>query len=197
MSENLEIEYKTMLSERDFIRITDYFQLKEEDFFLQVNTYFDTSAFHLKQMNIGLRIRTLPDAAEITLKVPAKDGLLEITDPITPEQAEEIIRSRIFPKNSEVSQKLQDLTINTPLHVIGQLKTKRAQKNLPQGLLALDESWYNQNHDYELELEVADAFTGKKAFYNLLNTLNIKEISGLNKIQRMLLSSPSYSSDTD
>ncbi|MGC6769915.1 CYTH domain-containing protein [Enterococcus sp. LJL51] len=197
MSENLEIEYKTMLSERDFIRITDYFQLKEEDFFLQVNTYFDTSAFHLKQMNIGLRIRTLPDAAEITLKVPAKDGLLEITDPITPEQAEEIIHSRIFPKNSEVSQKLQDLTINTPLHVIGQLKTKRAQKKLPQGLLALDESWYNQNHDYELELEVADAFIGKKAFYNLLNTLNIKEISGLNKIQRMLLSSPSYSSDTD
>lgn len=57
MSKNLEIEYKTMLSEESFFRITDYFQLKEEDFFVQVNTYFDTLDSQLKQMNAGLRIQ--------------------------------------------------------------------------------------------------------------------------------------------
>lgn len=189
MSENLEIEYKTMLSKETFFRITDYFQLREEDFFVQVNTYFDTSDLQLKQMNAGLRIRSFADGAEITLKLPDKVGLLEITDNISLQQADEIIQSEIFPEHSEVFQKLAQLNIVTPLHKIGQLKTKRAQKKLPQGLLALDESWYNNDHDFELELEVTDAVSGRIAFEGLLNTLNIKETNAPNKIQRMMLSS--------
>ncbi|MBL1226453.1 CYTH domain-containing protein [Enterococcus sp. BWR-S5] len=189
MSKNLEIEYKTMLSEETFFRITDYFQLKEEDFFIQVNTYFDTLDSQLKQMNAGLRIRTFADNAEITLKLPATVGLLEINDEVSLKQAEEISQSGVFPENSEVFQKLSQLNIVTPLHKIGQLKTKRAQKKLPQGLLALDESWYNNDHDYELELEVTDAESGRKAFEQLLSTLTIKEINAPNKIQRMMSSS--------
>lgn len=189
MSESLEIEFKTMLSEETFFRITDYFQLNEEDFFVQVNTYFDTPDLQLKHLNAGLRIRSFTDSAEITLKLPEKVGLLEITDEVSLKQADEIIQSGVFPENSAVFQKLTKLNIVTPLHKIGQLKTKRAQKKLPQGLLALDESWYNNDHDYELELEVTDAISGRKAFEQLLNTLTIKEINAPNKIQRMMLSS--------
>nr|WP_086349138.1 CYTH domain-containing protein [Enterococcus sp. 9E7_DIV0242]OTP15856.1 hypothetical protein A5888_002070 [Enterococcus sp. 9E7_DIV0242] len=119
MSKNLEIEYKTMLSEESFFRITDYFQLKEEDFFVQVNTYFDTLDSQLKQMNAGLRIRSFTDSAEITLKLPEKVGLLEITDTISLTQVQEITKSGVFPENSEVFQKLLQLNITTPLHKIG------------------------------------------------------------------------------
>ena len=197
MSKNLEIEYKTLLSKENFFRVSDYFQLKESDFFVQVNTYFDTSDLQLKQRNSGLRIRTLPNEAELTLKIPDQVGLLEITDSLTLQQAHQMIQSFVLPEHSEVLHKLNELTINTTaLHSIGELKTKRAQKKLPQGLLALDESWYNNIHDFELELEVEDAFQGKKAFEQLLDTLSLTQTSAPNKIQRMFLSS-THQSVTD
>ncbi|MBL1229780.1 CYTH domain-containing protein [Enterococcus sp. BWB1-3] len=192
MSKDLEIEYKTLLSKENFFRTAEYFKFKETDFFIQMNTYFDTFDFQLKERAIGLRIRTLPDKAEVTLKIPNTVGLLEITDSLSFEQANKMIHAFKLPKESEVFQKLKELNIDSPLQVIGELKTKRAQKKLPQGLLALDESWYNDTHDFELELEVEDAVTGKIAFNELLDTLSIEKISGPNKIQRMMLSAPSH-----
>lgn len=66
------------------------------------------------------------------------------------------------------------------------IKTARAEKQIPQGLLALDESWYNQQHDFELELEVTEAESGKQAFQTLMADLNIPITLAPNKIQRMM-----------
>ncbi|MTD41587.1 CYTH domain-containing protein [Erwinia sp. CPCC 100877] len=190
MSENLEIEFKTLLTETEFSQTVNYFHLKETDFFTQNNYYFDSADFQLKERRFGLRVRTLANNAEITLKIPDTDGLLEINDSLSVETAQHIVATQTLLDYGNVYDKLTSLGINKDnLRLIGSLTTKRAEKKLPQGLLALDESWYNQKHDFELELEVADAAVGRKDFLSLLNTLNIKESPAPNKIQRMMLSS--------
>ncbi len=190
MSENLEIEFKTLLSIEEFSRVIDYFQLKEEQFFTQINYYFDSADFQLRKRRMGLRVRVLSDNAEITLKVPEKVGLLEINDALSVKEANAIVESATLPTIGNVYTKLNQLGIDqSDLRLIGSLTTKRAEIKLPQGLLALDESWYNKQHDFELELEVSDATNGKKDFLSLLDTLTIKESPSPNKIQRMMLSS--------
>lgn len=189
MSENIEIEFKTLLSIEEFSRITDYFQLKESHFFTQINYYFDSADFQLKKRRIGLRVRILSNNAEITLKIPEKVGLLEINDALSVSEAQHIVESAALPDDGNVYSRLTDLGIcPRDLRLIGCLTTKRAEIKLPQGLLALDESWYNKQHDFELELEVQDAQNGRADFLSLLETLNIKESPSPNKIQRMLLS---------
>ncbi|WP_375179620.1 CYTH domain-containing protein [Enterococcus rotai] len=190
MSENLEIEFKTLLSIEEFSRVIDYFQFKEEQFFTQINYYFDSADFQLRKRRMGLRVRVLSDNAEITLKIPEKVGLLEINDALSVEEAKAIVESATLPTIGNVYNKLNQLGIDqSDLRLIGSLTTKRAELKLPQGLLALDESWYNEQHDFELELEVNDATNGKKDFLSLLDTLTIKESPSPNKIQRMMLSS--------
>lgn len=190
MSENLEIEFKTLLSIEEFSRTVNYFQLKEKDFFEQTNYYFDSADFQLRKRHMGLRVRLLSNNAEITLKIPEKVGLLEINDTLSIKEAQSIVESATLPNFGNVYNKLNALGIDkNDLRLIGDLTTKRAEKKLPQGLLALDESWYNGQHDFELELEVSDADNGKKDFIALLDTLTIKESPSPNKIQRMMLSS--------
>ena len=67
-----------------------------------------------------------------------------------------------------------------------ELTTRRAEFSVTEGLLALDESWYGQSHDYELELEVSEASSGKRAFLSLLDRLHISYRPAKNKIIRAL-----------
>ncbi|MHC5229994.1 CYTH domain-containing protein [Enterococcus sp. LJL99] len=190
MSKNLEIEFKTLISKNDFSRLKNYFRLEENDFFMQENHYFDTIDFILKQKNSGLRVRLFSNSAELTLKTPEIVGLLETTDILSLQQAHHIISNERLPLEGFVYDKLISFGINpSALRLIGSLKTKRAEKKLPQGLLALDESWYNQQHDFELELEVVNSIHGKADFLLLLDQLDLTEKPAQNKIQRMLASS--------
>ena len=176
MSEHLEIEFKTLVSPQDFKRLIDHFAIQKTDFFTQTNHYFDTDDFQL-----------LADRGELTLKVPAPEGLLEINDPLSLETANHFIKKNQLPTEGAVAKKLQELGIEiASIHLIGSLKTARAEKQIPQGLLALDESWYNQQHDFELELEVTEAESGKQAFQTLMADLNIPITLAPNKIQRMM-----------
>ncbi len=187
MSQHLEIEFKTLVTEDDFARLLTHFQITKEQFFTQTNYYYDSRDFKLKEQRMGLRIRVLSDRTELTLKVPATDGLLEINDDHSLEAAQQFITTASLPTSGLVYDKLRQLAIKpSDLHIIGSLKTTRAERTIPQGLLALDESWYNNHHDFELELEVADAATGKKAFQKLMADLAIPVTKAPNKIQRMM-----------
>lgn len=194
MSENLEIEFKSLLTETEFLDLLNYFQITEHDFFTQTNYYFDSTDLQLKQLHMGLRIRILPSTAEFTLKIPTKEGLLEINEPLTVDSALVIIHSQQLPESGIVYDRLMRLGIQArTLHLIGSLKTKRAEKQIAEGLLALDENWYGNQHDFEIELEVSDATSGKKNFVSLLKKLMIKEKNAYNKIQRMMsASSPQH-----
>lgn len=182
----VEIEFKTLLSAEKYRELCEYYQLNEDAFHTQTNVYFDTPTHDLQTLKCGLRIRQYADYGEITLKTPQTVGLLETTDPLTLEECQNYIASQSIPKK-EVYQTLLDLgVVPEKLAVIAELTTKRAEFPINEGLLALDESWYNQQHDYELELEVNDHKKGKIAFESYLNQFNIPYSPAKNKIVRAI-----------
>ena len=67
----------------------------------------------------------------------------------------------------------------------GKLTTKRAEFPIEEGLLAIDESWGDNLHDFELELEVG-CICGKNCFYKFLKRFSLPYRPAKNKIQRML-----------
>ena len=186
MSRSLEIEYKSMLTAEEYQRVKTQLKLSETDFFVQTNHYFDSADWQLRSRQMGLRIRQFPDKAELTLKLPQPTGLLEVTDPLTLTEAQTILTTKHLPAG-HVTAELEQQGINPrQLQPIGSLTTKRAEVALPEGLLALDESWYGTEHDYEIELEVTDALSGAQNFQLLLNKWQILKKGAKNKVQRMI-----------
>lgn len=190
MSENLEIEFKSLVTETEFSKLLTYFEITEANYVTQTNYYFDSTSLQLKQNQMGLRIRILPDTAELTLKIPAADGLLEVNESLTRDLAMTLIKLNQLPEQGIVYNRLTRLGFSVKdLAIIGSLKTKRAEKKIPEGLLALDESWFGNQHDFEIELEVSNSHQGKQAFMSLLKRLNIKEKTAPSKIHRMMIAS--------
>ncbi|WP_165005396.1 MULTISPECIES: CYTH domain-containing protein [unclassified Enterococcus] len=187
MSQMLEIEFKTMLTEKEYHQLLEYYQLTPENFHIQTNIYFDTPEEELKKKNSGLRVRLLDDHAEYTLKTPAEDGRLETTDTLDKKHAADLIEKNELPREGVVSKKLEELSVDpSQLIKTGELVTKRAEFHIDEGLLAIDQSWGQQLNDFELELEVKDASNGKEAFEQLLKRFSLPYRPAKNKIQRML-----------
>ncbi|WP_438716776.1 CYTH domain-containing protein [Enterococcus sp. AZ109] len=186
MNESIEIEYKTMLTQQEYHQLINYYQLNSSQFVTQTNLYFDTLDYQLKEKNMGLRIRFLDSRAEVTLKIPQKVGLLEVTDKITQSDVDKAIKTEQFPKDTQrVSHVLLSEAIKPDdLRLIGSLVTKRAELDISEGKLAIDENWYQNQHDYELELEVQDSGRQKSDFFALLNYFSIPYRPAMNKIVR-------------
>ncbi|EUJ26736.1 hypothetical protein PCORN_14524 [Listeria cornellensis FSL F6-0969] len=68
MSQELEIEFKNMLTASEYDLLMNEFRLEEADFFTQTNYYFDTADFQLKERLAALRIRKRELHYELTLK---------------------------------------------------------------------------------------------------------------------------------
>lgn len=184
MTEQIEIEYKTLLTNVQFEAIKAKYA-PEKNAFVQENYYFDTPDFRLKQLHCGLRIRTFEDVAECTLKTPLKEGVLETTDHLSLKQAQTLLQNKVISSHGIVAQKLVSMGIQAnQVHLLAHLKTARIQINLPSGELALDESWYGKSHDYELELEVSEASKGKQDFLDLLAEFDIDYQPAKNKVLR-------------
>lgn len=77
MTQEIEIEFKNLLTKSEFLKLSEALCMKEHDFKQQVNHYFDTKDFSLKQKKSALRIREKDGAFVLTLKEPAAVGLLE------------------------------------------------------------------------------------------------------------------------
>lgn len=56
-NQNIEIEFKNMLTKEEYELLLTHFQVGKEDLFEQENHYFDTSDFALKANHSALRIR--------------------------------------------------------------------------------------------------------------------------------------------
>lgn len=187
MSKTLEIEYKSMLTEKEYNQLIQYYQLKPKDFTVQTNIYFDTPDFQLAKKNCGLRIRLLDTYAEYTLKTPEVDGRLETTDTLTKGTVDSYLDQHILPSSGIVFHKLSDLNVDPELLIeTGKLTTQRAEFKVAEGLLAIDQSFGENLHDFELELEVSDANAGKIAFEQFLKAHFLPYRPAKNKIQRMI-----------
>ncbi|HFQ1510704.1 CYTH domain-containing protein [Staphylococcus aureus] len=184
MATNHEIEFKQMITASIYNKLQEKY-FKDSVLFKQVNYYIDTPDFKLKEHCSALRIRVKDNQYEMTLKTPAKVGLLEynyIVD-IKPEM-------NLIISNDNLPDDIRQIVVeqfgvkDTTLSILGALTTYRQETKYKGVLLVLDKSEYFDTTDYELEFEVKDYNQGLQKFQSLLNELNLEHHQPLNKVQR-------------
>ncbi|MGZ3901602.1 MAG: CYTH domain-containing protein [Bacteroidia bacterium] len=184
MSQNIEIEFKNILSEKEYELLLKKFNINEKQIFSQENHYFDTPDFALKEKKSALRIRQKPDHFEMTLKQPASVGLLETNQVLTKEEASEAIQFGKLPTG--IIQNLIE-EVDIPYKTIGyfgSLLTKRVEFDYKEGLLVLDHSYYLNKEDFELEYEAKNHRDGLRIFQEFLRLHGIPKRITENKILR-------------
>lgn len=184
MTQNLEIEFKNMLTKQEYEQLLQQFQIDEGQIFSQENHYFDTTDFALKSVGAALRIRRKKEQYEMTLKQPAAVGLLETNQTVSGKEAAQAIQFGVLPSGRIKTMIEQKGIPVSAIHYFGSLVTKRVELKYKIGLLVLDHSIYLNNEDYELEYEVCDYDKGKEVFFNFLQRYQIPERKTKNKIRR-------------
>lgn len=184
MTQELEIEYKNLLTKDEYDQIMSAFSIKEDHIISQENHYFDTANFSLKSNHSALRIREKNGAYTLTLKQPATVGLLETHQKLSVEDAKAMLSGGKLVEG-QIKQIISNLTINPDeIEYFGSLTTNRVEFEYQNGLLVLDTSFYLNQIDYEVEYEVTDEKEGKLVFIEFLKSFNIPIRQTANKIQR-------------
>jgi uncharacterized protein YjbK len=184
LAQEIEIEFKNLLSQGEFMNLIKHFKIEETEFTNQENHYLDTGDFQLRNMQSALRIRNKKNTFTLTLKTPLEEGLLETHQSLSAQGAIDLLEQNVFP-DGEVKDMLLELGLSIPsLRHFGSLITNRAEIGFNDGLLVLDKSSYFNKVDYELEYEVQDYKLGKKNFLDLLNQHGIPKRETENKIMR-------------
>lgn len=183
MAQEIEIEFKNMLTKDEFERLLFSLPFPAEPQ-TQTNHYFETANFKLKENGAALRIRKKYETYTLTLKQPHKEGLLETHDTLTDMEAEQWLNGKIVMKE-HVNSQLEELNIQPEkLLYFGSLTTERRELEYEGVLLVLDFSKYGNKTDYELELEANSAVTGRRMIDDIINRYNIVKRETPNKIKR-------------
>jgi len=189
MSENIEIEYKVLLTKNLFNKLETEMPFPREAI-VQVNHYFDTKNFLLKKFRCSLRIREIDEQYTLTLKQPMDQNILETNDILTKEEFHAWMYGNPIPK-SHTSKKLRRLGVaESDLSYFGALKTERKEFSSEKTAYCLDKSIYNGVTDYELEIEAPTIEIGKSIFNNLLEKYNIPKKDPITKIERFFRTLP-------
>lgn len=185
MSQQLEIEFKNLLTKEEYHRLLTHFNIQQEQIVRQKNHYFDTPGQHLKKAMSGLRIRVLPSHIECTLKERStENAYLETTDRLSDDAATEMIQGTGFHAPS-VKQRLAAMHVQPEqLQLFGTLATNRVEIEYKGGILFLDHSFYLQCEDYEVEYETNDEQTGIDIFQRFLAEHHIEKRHAKKKIAR-------------
>ncbi|MDF2903019.1 MAG: RNA/thiamine triphosphatase [Bacillus sp. (in: firmicutes)] len=184
MSQHLEIEFKNLLTKQEYNHLIEFFKVDKINIKKQINHYFDTTSFLLKDAQSALRIRERGDWYEMTLKQPAPIGLLETNQILQKQEAAKLLDHHIFP-DGPIKDKL--LSIKVPVELLqyfGSLTTNRIEFAYKDGLLVLDHSYYLNAEDFEIEYEVTNPDIGEMVFNELLHTMKIPRRKTENKVQR-------------
>lgn len=183
----LEIEFKNLLTKKEFHDLCHQLHVSENLFELQRNYYLDTNDQTLKTMNTALRLRIRKNIAQIMLKIATEDihEHIEINETLDfPVETPEDIASWI----DQIPDAFKDIlaTNDIPLselRLIAKIATFRAEIPYDKGRLFLDFNRYGKE-DYELELEYPDHDEGVVVFNNFLIQHNIDRRVAKPKIAR-------------
>ncbi|HWL22587.1 MAG TPA: CYTH domain-containing protein [Ureibacillus sp.] len=187
MSQEIEIEFKNLLTKEQYEMLLKEFNIAPDKIKRQVNHYFDTPNWHLKNLSSGLRIRETAAKFVCTLKEKTSQHThLETTDIISPEEASNMLQGKEFLAPT-VLAKLQQLQVPVnELQVFGSLTTDRVEFPFENGTLVLDHSFYLNSHDYEVEYETYDEIIGSTIFNNFLIKYDIEIKRTDKKIARFM-----------
>ncbi len=180
MSKELEIEFKTLLTREEYLKLCEMFADKRGN--LQVNYYFDTPRFTLKATEIGLRVRK-SDKYVITLKKKKGYVLQEINETISEDAFKEFLETGIVPVQ-EIKSELDDIIKGQLLKNYMSLSTYRISFPYKKGTVAIDKCKYVDTVDYELEYEATSYEAGKREFVELVRELKINYKKSQPKIKR-------------
>lgn len=186
MRQEIEIEFKNLLTKNEFEILLDTYHLTKNDFICQENHYFDTPDFRLKHKRAALRIRKKEKSYVLTLKQPHHQGLLETHHDLTEREALLLLNGGSFQQvGGELNKIIKKMGIEPKdIQYLGALKTERAEIKDGENLIVLDHSYYLGYEDYELEYEVKEMEQGKQNFLALLLKHKIPQRPARNKIQR-------------
>lgn len=197
MTQEIEIEYKNLLTKEEFDHILNNYPFPKNET-EQINYYFETKDFSLKKHGCALRIREKNGQFVLTMKEPHPNGLLETHEPLSKEEAYDMINGKII-KRDTINNQLKNMNIAIQdLAYYGQLLTERREITYENVLLVLDYSIYNDRSDYELEIEAPSEEIGTPFFNNFLTKNNINKRNTPNKIKRFFATLPwdkSYSTN--
>lgn len=174
MNSNIEIEAKVLLSEEEYNKIIVHFHLDRYPRIKQTNYYIDSETRVLKENGIALRIRESNDF-ELTLKTPLSEGLLEKNQNITWREYESLEKRGVFPEG-QIKSFLEVLGFNIDkLKILASLTTERIEIHYKDGLMSLDRNVYNNQIDYELEMEQTSMDGAEELIKDLLKEVGIEE----------------------
>jgi uncharacterized protein YjbK len=184
MSQNIEIEFKNMLTKTEYELFLKNFKIDEIQISPQENHYFDTTDFSLKRVGTALRIRKKRGSYEMTLKQPATVGILETNQILSEDEASMAIEHNKLPTGI-IQRLIEEYEIPfSKIEYFGLLVTKRVEFEYKKGLLVLDHSTYLDKEDFELEYEVENYQIGHQIFLDLLDQFKIPVRKTENKIRR-------------
>ncbi|CCV63842.1 Adenylate cyclase [Alteracholeplasma palmae J233] len=167
MKKNIEIEFKTAVSEKVYQDLLEEFGL-ESNVFKQTNYYFDTDTLDLNKQQIVLRIRKKGnDYYKVTLKSQSDHGAYEYHVLLTPEQANEMLENGFNTKDF-FDHVDYFVTFKTSLDNL------RARTPYEVGTLFFDRCDYCGITEYEIEYEVDNFEEGKVAFNQFLENHQIE-----------------------
>lgn len=187
MAEEIEIEYKNLLTEDEFNNLLNKTQEKQVGQEIrQSNYYYDTPDLKLKDKNSALRIRIIePHQAEMTLKTPYGEHLLETTEKLPYNLAVDLVKNHKLSLPTSIKQAIEGLDIPVENLVYqASMATHRQTFKQDRFEIVLDHSVYDQAEDYELEVEGVDAAECLTAFKRLLALHGIPKRPTDNKIAR-------------
>ncbi|WP_347861169.1 CYTH domain-containing protein [Salimicrobium sp. PL1-032A] len=184
MSQEIEIEFKNLLTEEEYLRMLEDLPFDKHTFTEQTNYYFETEDMLLKENGAALRIRHKGDTWTMTLKQPHPEGLLETHDTIDEQTADLWIQNK-GEEQTNTSKQLKEMGIKiNNLRFLGSLTTRRREIDYKNTTVTLDFSRYFQVQDYELEIEAMSKSEGESVFAELLHRYSIPERETKNKIRR-------------
>lgn len=187
MAQEIEIEYKNLVTEKEFNQLLHAFPFPKMGTW-QTNYYFETNKLSLKTNGAALRIREKAEKYVLTLKEPHPDGLLESHDSLTKDEATNWINGNPVAK-VQVGNQLELLGIGLhDLVYYGKLATKRFETTYQGTLLVLDYSTYNGTSDYELEIEAESKEAGLNMLHSIIDDYGVMERNTPNKIKRFFTS---------
>lgn len=186
MNQEIEIEFKNLLTAKEYDLLKAEFFERAASGFRQTNTYFDTEDGDLKKAACALRIRIKEDEAELTLKTPFKGHHKEWNMDMLQSEALQHVNAPVFLVPSSLQGFIKEelgLEI-TQVKKIAELTTERLETSYKDCLVVLDKSWYSRTVDYELEVESPSIEKGSRVFQSLLNRYAIPTRQTPNKIRR-------------
>lgn len=143
MIQNLEIEYKTLLTQKQYQQLMDVFGFPEP--LRQDNYYYDTADHALLRQQAMCRIRNLDNGFLFTYKENHVEGVLEYEKKLT--------ELSLVDDELIVFFASKDIRVDA-LALLASSTTFRSVKCDDLGLWCLDRNIFAETTDYELEYEI-------------------------------------------